>query len=193
MDVIDTLVGVTPGSPLDAVRDGRKIARIHAQKSYEVLLTPAEPGDFSIAERFAVAAYVAGLHRVEPTAGYYRTGLLEHGGALAETVAKAIAETAAEGPKGSFPAGPLSAEDTPAPAFALSPAVAEALGPKLVAAFAHTHYLVFHPRDAAAERFAPLKAAGWSNDTIVSLSQLVSFLAFQIRVIAGLRVLAATP
>ena len=194
MDVIDTLVGVTPGSPLDAVRDGRKVARTHAQKSYEVLLTPAEPGDFSIAERFAVAAYVAGLHRVEPTAGFYRTGLLEHGGvALAEAVAKAVEETLAEGPKGSYPPGPLSVEDTPAPSFAPSPAVAEALGPKLVAGFAHTHYLVFHPRDAAAERFAPLMAAGWSNDTIVSLSQLVSFLAFQIRVIAGLRVLAATP
>lgn len=194
MDVIDTLVGVEPGSRMDAVRDGRRIARTHAQKSYEVLLTPAAPGDFSIAERFAIAAYVAGLHGAEPTLGHYAAGLAEHGGAaLAETVAKAVAETAAEGPKGSFPPGPLSVEDTPAPAFALSPAVAEALGPKLVAGFAHTHFLVFHPRDAAAERFAPLTAAGWTTDAIVSLSQLVSFLAFQIRVVAGLRVLAETP
>ena len=38
-----------------------------------------------------------------------------------------------------------------------------------------------------------LTEAGWTTDAIVTLSQLVSFLAFQIRVIAGLRVLAATP
>jgi uncharacterized protein YciW len=34
-------------------------------------------------------------------------------------------------------------------------------------------------------------AAGWSADGIVTLSQLVSFLAFQVRVVAGLSVLAA--
>ena len=194
MDVIDTLAGIAPGSRMDAVRDGRKVARIHAQKSYDVLLTPAAPGDFSIAERFAVAAYVAGLHRAAPTVAHYAAGLREHGGeVLPGAVAAAVAQTAAEGPKGAYPPGPLSVEDTPAPPFALSPEVAVALGPKLVAALAHTHYLVFHPRDAAASRFVPLKEAGWTEDGIVSLSQLVSFLAFQIRVIAGLSVLAATP
>ena len=40
MDVIDTLAGIAPGSRMDAVRDGRKVARTHAQKSYDVLLTP---------------------------------------------------------------------------------------------------------------------------------------------------------
>ena len=33
--------------------------------------------------------------------------------------------------------------------------------------------------------------AGWSADGIVTLSQLVSFLAFQQRVVTGLRALAA--
>ena len=33
--------------------------------------------------------------------------------------------------------------------------------------------------------------AGWTTTDVVTLSQLVSFLAFQIRVVAGLRVLAA--
>jgi CMD domain protein len=193
LDVIDTLAGITPGSAMDAVRDGRKVAREHAQRSYEVLLTPAEPGAFTIAERFAIAAYVAGLHRAPPTADHYAAGLVEHGGAaLAQAVATAVAETAAEGPRGAYPPGPLSAEDTPGPAFALSPAVAQALGPKLAAGFAHAHYLSFHPRDADAARFAALQQAGWSEDGIVSLSQLVSFLTFQIRVVAGLSVLAAT-
>ncbi|MES2710538.1 MAG: CMD domain protein [Pseudomonadota bacterium] len=194
MDVIDTLAGIVPGSRMDAVRDGRKVARTHAQKSYEVLLTPAEPGDFTVAARFAIAAYVAGLHHGGVTADHYADGLATHGGAaLAQAVAEAVAQTAAEGPRGAYPPGPLSAEDTPAPAFALSASVTQALGPKLVAGFDYAHYLVFHPRDAAAARFAPLTAAGWTEDTIVSLSQLASFLAFQIRVVAGLSVLAATP
>lgn len=194
MDLIDTLAGIAPGSPLDAVRDGRKVARTHAQASHDVLLLPEDPRGVSYAERFAVAAYVAGLHRAEPTAAHYAAGLAEHGGAaLAAAVSQAVAQTLAEGPRGSFPPGPLSAEDTPAPGFALSAPVTEALGPRLAAAFAHAHFLVFHPRDAAAERFAPLTAAGWTTDDIVTLSQLVSFLSFQIRVVAGLRVLAATP
>lgn len=193
-DLIDSLVGIAPGSSLDAVRARRPAAREHAQASYQVLLLPASPGDVSYAERFAVAAYVVGLHRAEASQAHYQAGLVEHGGAaLAGAVAKAVAETQAEGPKGHYPAGPLSAEDTAAPAFALSAPVAEALGPKLAAGFVHVHFLVFHPRDAAAERFEPLHAAGWSTDGIVTLSQLVSFLAFQIRVVAGLRVLAATP
>jgi len=44
---------------------------------------------------------------------------------------------------------------------------------------------------SARERLQPLVAAGWSADGIVTLSQLVSFLAFQVRVVAGLTVLAA--
>lgn len=189
-DTIDTLLGVTPGSALDVIRARRPVARQHAEESYRALLVPAAPGDFAIAERFAVAAYVAGLHGEAMTAAHYAAGLAAHGGAaLAVTVAQAAAETQGEGPKGHYPEGPLSAEDTPAPAFAVSPAVAQALGPKLLAAFTHAHYLVFHPRDAAAERFPPLLEAGWTVDGIVSLSQLVSFLAFQIRVVAGLSVL----
>lgn len=193
-DVIDALAGIAPGSALDAARARRPVARRHAEASYRTLLLPADPGGFSIAERFAVAAYVAGLHRAPATADHYAAGLTQHGGAaLAATVAQAVAETLATGPAGHYPPGPLCVEDTPAPAFALSAPVAAALGPKLAAALAHAHYLVFHPRDAAADRFPPLRAAGWTEDGIVTLSQLVSFLAFQIRVVAGFAVLAATP
>jgi CMD domain protein len=192
-DVIDTLAGIAPGSALDAARARRPAARTHAQASYIALLMPADPGSVSIADRFAIAAYVAGLHRAGATADHYADALMQHGGpTLAALVTQAVAETQASGPSGTYPAGPLSAEDTPAPAFALSAPVAEALGPKLAAAFAHAHYLVFHPRDAHADRFPPLMAAGWTEDGIVTLSQLVSFLAFQIRVVAGFAVLAAS-
>jgi CMD domain protein len=193
-DLIDTLVGIAPASPLDAVRARRPAARRHAEASHRALLLPADPGDVSPAERFAVAAYVAGLHGAGMTADHYAANLRDHGGpTLAETVARAVGETLAEGPKGHFPAGPLSGEDSEAPVFALSEQVRAGLGPRLEAALAHAHFLVFHPRDAAPERLRALTGAGWTADGIVTLSQLVSFLAFQIRVVAGLRVLAATP
>ena len=51
--------------------------------------------------------------------------------------------------------------------------------------------LVFHPRDADARSLQSLLDAGWSTTEIVTLSQLVAFLSFQIRVVAGLKVLAA--
>jgi CMD domain protein len=65
------------------------------------------------------------------------------------------------------------------------------LGARLAAAFDHAHLLVFHPRDAAPARLQALLDAGWSTTTdIVTLSQMIAFLSFQIRVAAGLRVLA---
>ena len=51
--------------------------------------------------------------------------------------------------------------------------------------------LVLHPRDAKPAHLQALLVAGWSTTDIVTLSQLVAFLSFQIRVVAGLRVLSA--
>jgi CMD domain protein len=190
MDLLDTLLGVTPGSPMDRIRARRPIARTHTQESHRVLLTPDSPGRFTEAERFAVAAYVAALHGESPLARHYAAGLAARAPELCAPVAAAAATTRADGPRGAYPPGPLSAEDTPAPVFALPPEAAGALGPRLAAAFAHAHFLVFHPRDAAPQRFAPLLAAGWSTPEIVSLSQLVAFLAYQLRAAHGLAVLA---
>jgi uncharacterized protein YciW len=71
-------------------------------------------------------------------------------------------------------------------------------GPKRVEAWGRAwpppsitaHLLVFHPRDAAPARLQALLDAGWSTTDIVTLSQIIAFLSFQIRVAAGLRVLA---
>ena len=46
--------------------------------------------------------------------------------------------------------------------------------------------LVFHPRDAAPPYLQALVDAGWSTTGIVVISQLVAFLSYQIRVVAGL-------
>ena len=55
-DVIDALVGIGAGSPLDAIRARRPEARTHAQASYRALFAPEVPGDVTAQERFAVAA-----------------------------------------------------------------------------------------------------------------------------------------
>jgi CMD domain protein len=188
-DVIDALVGIAPGSALDEVRARRPLTRRHSQASHDALFAPASSGDVTADERFALGAYVAGLHRAPAITASFIAKLPA---GLAKSVAAATGETLADGPHGSYPAGPLEAENTPPPPFRLSAGTAQALGPRLAAAFAHVHYLVYHPRDAAPDRFPPLKAAGWTEDGIVTLSQIVSFLAYQIRVVAGLRALAAS-
>jgi CMD domain protein len=66
------------------------------------------------------------------------------------------------------------------------------LGPRITAALEHAHLLVFHPRDASAHAIESLLSVGWSTTDIVTLSQLVAFLSFQIRTVAGLRVLQAS-
>ena len=63
----------------------------------------------------------------------------------------------------------------------------DALGPRLAAAFNHAFMLVFHPRDSKGEHLQALLDAGWSTDGVVTISQLVTFLAYQIRLVHGLR------
>jgi uncharacterized protein YciW len=53
--------------------------------------------------------------------------------------------------------------------------------------------LVFHPRDSAPPSLQAMLDAGWSVTDIVTLSQLVSFLAFQIRMVTGLKAMLARP
>jgi CMD domain protein len=193
-DVIDTLAGIAAGSPLDSIRRTRRpTAREHAQKSYDSLFSPADFGGFGRLERFAMAVFIAGLHGQAAIRDFYAEKL--KGAAATEATRAAIdaevAAAATKGPYGAFPKGPLSKEDTAGPIHRVAEKNRGALGPRLVAAFEHVHMLVFHPRDAAAPSLQSLLDAGWTTSQIVTLSQLVAFLSFQIRVVAGLRVLAA--
>jgi CMD domain protein len=194
-DVIDALVGITPGSPLSAIRARRPEARTHAQATYRALFVPEAPGNITAQERFAVGGFVAGLHRATPVAVYYAARLAESGAPapLKEAVDAAIAEARANGPYGRYPAGPLSREDTAGLSYRMGAATRRTLGPRLAAAFEHVHMLVFHPRDAAPAALQTLLDAGWSTTDIVTLSQIVAFLSFQIRVVTGLRILAGRP
>jgi CMD domain protein len=194
-DVIDALVGIAPGSPLDVIRARRPQARAHAQATYEALFRPRQPGNVTTPERFAVGAFVCGLHGQAAIAASYARGLAESGAsrALTEVVDAAVAEARTCGPYGRYPAGDLSREDTTGPSYRVGAALREALGPRLSAAFEHAHMLVFHPRDATPAALQALLDAGWSTTDVVTLSQIVAFLSFQIRVVTGLRALAGQP
>lgn len=194
-DVIDTLAGIAPGSPLDAIRNQRPQARVHAQASYDSLFKPVSEDDASKLERLAIACFVAGLHGRPEMEGFYGSALAEAGASAAwpAAIAGAVGSAKVQGPYGHYPKGPLSAEDKAGPVFRIAEAARGVLGARLAAGFEHAHMLVFHPRDAAAPHLQALIDAGWSTTGIVVISQLVAFLSYQIRVVAGLRVLTARP
>ena len=189
-DVIDRLAGVAPGSRIDALRTQRPQARENAERSFRALFEPAEFGDVTRAERFALAVFVTALHRQPDFVAFYGEALNPD---LCARVEAEAAQAAANGPYGDFPPGPLSRENVEGPLYRIPNEGRAALGGRLAAALEHAHNLVFHPRDASPAALQALLDAGWSTTGIVTLSQIVSFLSFQIRVVAGLRVLAATP
>jgi CMD domain protein len=191
-DIIDTLAGIKPGSALDAIRHRRPATRDQAQASYRALFAPEIPSGVAAKERFAVAAFVTGLHGGAETAAVYAAGLAASGASpdFCRAIDTAIAAAKGQGPYGSYPAGPLSREDTTGPIHHVAAETRHALGSRLAAAFDHMHLLVFHPRDATPAALQALLDAGWSTTDIVTLSQIAAFLSFQIRVVAGLRALA---
>ena len=194
-DIIDLLAGLTSGGErgvaLAAVRDERPQARENAQRSFEALLEPAAPGTFPLAERYAVAAYVAQLHAFDTATAFYGDLLGDEEPALVAPVAAAAAASATSGPYGLYREPALAGESVEGLRWTPDAEASAALGERHATALAHAHLLVFRPREARAEALQALAEAGWSADDIVSLSQLVAFLTFQLRVAWGLRVLAA--
>lgn len=191
-DIIDLLAGIEPGSPLHDIRAERAQARDNAQKTYQALFEPEVSGGVSTLERHAVASFVAGLHGQSAVADFYAETLRRLGPpGIVDAIRVETARGVTQGPYGRYPQGPLSSEDEEGSDYRVSAGTGTALGRRLAAALEHAHLLVFHPRDASPAALHKLLDAGWSTTDVVTLSQLVSFLAFQIRVVAGLRALAA--
>ena len=193
-DIIDLLAGIEPGSSLSVIRDRRLQARENAQKSYVSLFEPAHFGDVTATERYAVAAFVAGVHDEAAVANFYLAKLAKAAGGadLVEPLKAETAHARTKGPYGAFPAGPLSVEDKAGLIYRVSADGQRVLGRRLGAFLEHAHLLVFRPRDAAPAAMQSLLDAGWSTTAIVTLSQLVAFLSFQVRSVSGLRTLGAS-
>jgi len=61
---------------------------------------------------------------------------------------------------------------------------------RLRAIIRHTDLVTLNPKDAKAEDVSALRSAGLDDPDIVRLSELIAFVAYQIRVVAGLRLMA---
>ncbi|MFB7249412.1 CMD domain protein [Microbacterium sp. NPDC056234] len=188
-DIVDDLLEVEPGSTLADLRARRPETKGQIQASYDALFTPVDDSEFTVAERLLVAAFAARLGGEDLLAGHFADRALLADAGRAEVVLAEAAAAATTGPYGAFAEAGLQTENTAGPVYRANAARA-ALGDRLSAALEHTHLLVFRPREAATSDLDALVDAGWSIDGIVTLSQLVSYLAFQQRVVAGLRVLA---
>jgi CMD domain protein len=192
-DIIDTLAGAASGSLLESLRARRPVTRDNAEKAYRALFQPPNTEDVSLSERFAVALFVAVLHGDAASAEHYGSLLSaqDNDEGLRGAILDAAQAGLTHGPYGSYPKGPLSVENKPGLVYEVGSIQRDAIGERLAAALDHAHLLVFRPRDASPEALAALAAAGWSTTGIVTLSQLVAFLSFQIRVVAGLKILSA--
>lgn len=189
-DIVDRIAGVTP--ELDALRRRRPVTREQLQSSFDALFRPVTVEHVSQAERELVAAFATALAGAEdPTAVFYAARAQEADPQRAAVVLAEASGAAVSGPFGAYTELGLQGENTEGERYLPSDAVTASVGERLAAALAHTHLLVFRPREAAGADLGRLLDAGWSTDGIVTLSQLVSFLAFQQRVVTGLRVLAA--
>jgi CMD domain protein len=191
VDIIDHLVGILPGSALDLIRRHRTQTRDNAQASFDALFSLAAPGAVSRVERFAVAAFVAALTGPQAAVDFYLSQTARLQPSLAEAVRREIGRGRADGPYGAYPAGPLTPEDRTGPVYDPDAAASEALGPRLAVALRHAHLVVLHPRDASPFALQALLDAGWTTPAIVTLSQIIAFVSFQARVVAGLTALNA--
>ena len=192
-DIINLLAGIAANDPLDGLRDHRAQAKENAQLSFEALLEPADPKGVSFRDRYAVAAFTAGLLGSTRAEEFYRDLLRDEdesvSWAVAELLDEATSPAGTAGPYGIFESAALAEENVPGPWLTAAEATAERLGEKLTAGLEFAHLLVFHPRDSRPGHLALLLEAGWDEDGIVTLAQLVSFLNFQIRISTGLAAL----
>jgi CMD domain protein len=191
-DLIDQVLSITPGSHLDNLRRHRTVARDNIQKAYLALFEPVDSKEVSLIERFAVATFVSALQQQAVLADHYAHKLaqLDSGPRLAAVINGEVERGSTTGPYGIYPAGPLSAENQIGPHYTIASDARAFLGERLATALEHAHLLVFRPRDASKEALQTLLSAGWSTAGIVTLSQLVAYLAFQLRLVEGLSALA---
>src|SRR5690606_25558156 len=152
-------------------RRRRPVTREQLQASFDALFQPVSTEHVSQAERELVAAFATGLAGAEdPTAEFYAGRAQEADAQRAAVVLAEAARAATTGPIGAYTDRGLQAENTDGARYVPSETVIAAVGERLAAALAHTHLLVFRPREAAGADLGRLLDAGWSADGIVTLS-----------------------
>ncbi len=159
-DLINRLAGLAPDAPVARLRAGRPEVVRHAQGSYLALLEPDDPAGVSRREREMVGLRVAVLTPDAALAAWHRERLRAVG---ADDATVAAIER--------FPGG-------------------DALSARERAVLEHTDRLTREPGAATPAHIAALKEAGLTAPDIVTISQLIAYLSFAVRALAGLRLLA---
>jgi len=159
-DIVDTLLGIKPGSALAELRAQRPEVLRHTQQSYQALFEPADAGGLSRLDRGAAALRVARLGEDAPLAAHFRHYLagITDGDAFIDAVER-------------FPEM-VSTQ-------------------RLEAILLHVDRLTRAPGTATPAHLRELQAAGLAPTDIVTLSQLVAFVTYLTRALAGLRLLGS--
>ncbi|MDB5895779.1 MAG: carboxymuconolactone decarboxylase [Rhodoferax sp.] len=160
-DLVDALVPLPAGSPVHAVRHQRDKVVAATQGSFDSIFDPALAGP-TLAERLLAAHHIARLSGSTALQALYRDKLAALPAAAALTAAQQAAL-----------AGAQPADD-----------------PRLEAILVFTGTLAVRPVDGDREALLKLPAAGLATAEVVALAQLIAFVAYQLRVVAGLQALA---
>jgi uncharacterized protein YciW len=142
-DLIEDLLGISPDSPLGALRRRRPEALRHAEGAFRELLLPADPGGLSLGDRAALATRVAEREGDAALAARYH---------------------AMQG-------------DAPPD------------GARIAALLAYADKVAQAPEATSRADIEALAALGLTSRDIVAATQLIAFVPYQVRAIAGLRAL----
>jgi len=153
-DIINQLAGIAEASPAAALRREKPNLVAFAQASDQSLLEPQDANGVSLRERHAIAYRVGLLTGSDTVATRHRTRLSSLG--LTDAEIAAI---------GDFPRG-------------------ASLPPRLAALLSHTDRVTQEPGASRLGHIEALAAAGLSPAEIVTVAQLIGFLAYQVRAIA---------
>jgi len=159
-DVLNALLGVDEESPLARLRARRPEATNYTQASYEMLFSAPSATAVSGTERFATALRVAAVHAEPALVDHYAARLR-----ATPHVSARLVDDVVTGPH------------------------ATGLPARLQAILAHADLLVIQPAAAEPEDLTALQAAGLSDAEIVTVSQIIAFVSYQIRVFVGLALL----
>ncbi len=160
-DVIDQAVPLAAGDALHALRRQRPRIVDATQGSHAGMFSPAVAG-VSVVERLLIALHACRLSGAASLADHYRARLQAEGADAALVAA--------------------------ADATAGQPAAAD---PRVATLLAFTAKLIVRPIEGDRRAVQSLADAGLPPAAVVAVGQLIAYLSYQIRVVAGLQALAA--
>lgn len=160
-DLIDACVPLAPGQPTHAVRHSRPKVVAATQASHDGLFSPDVAG-ISVAERHAAALLACVLSQAPALAQHHRSAL--------QALGPQAAGWAAAIDDGSWPA---------------------TLPARLGTVLGYTTKLIAKPIDGDQAAVQALVQAGLSTPAIVALAQLIAFVSYQVRLVAGLQAMLA--